>query len=418
MSAGKPAEEHAEEHSLYPGPDLPRHSGLWRTHASAEEYAAFLRHDGCAEATVETMVLARNRFVRRYPDIEDWFSAPLKERVGRLHGETQRGPSDPLNLEAKPYLCFLAIRVYAWFDWEYLLGVGILMIWERWYGTPVDRATDRLIDEAARLGYVKNSHGPLRWAIARMLMHDPGLDVDAIDHHQIDEFVQAIRDFGERDDVALFFGSVERFQNTSMRYVANLHRLKVVLYHRGQIDAEPKSPRRPRLERVSIRPEMEQIAQRYVQARALTSRPSTVEKIDIALRRFIIWISEEHPEIESFTEVSREHALEFAESLKHLKSQNSSKPIVASTRSRYLSSVSVFFRDTSEWGWEGVPGRPLLGPADLPKDVRTVPRYIPEDELGSLMEAIYALECPYQRAALSRRPLEWCKGRRDKAAGA
>lgn len=402
-------QESAEEHTTYTGytdqglRSLQRQSGqssFRRSHASAEEYAAFLRHHGCSESSIRSMVCHRNRFVSRYADIEDWFSAPLPERVGRLHRETQKEPSDRLNLEAKPHLCFLAIGGYAWFDWEYLLGVRILMIWERWYGTPVDKATDRLIDEATRLGYVKKKRGSLRWVIARMLMHEPGLEVDAIDEHQINEFTQAIRDFGEREDVALFFGSVENYQNTELRYIANLHRLKVVLYHRGQIEAEPKSSRRPRAERVPVRPEMEQVAQSYLQTRALTSRPNTVHKIDVALRRFIVWVAEAHPEIESFADATREHALEFSEWLKHLKSQNSGQPISSSTRSRYLSSISVFFRDTSDWGWESVPGRRLLGSADLPKDIRSIPRFIPEDELGALMDAIYSLDCPYQRAAL------------------
>lgn len=397
MSAAEPAGEHTSSQSQH----VRNQFGLQRSHASAEEYAAFLEGHGCSKPTIQDMVWNRNRFVRRYPDIEDWFAAPLAERVGRLHGESQRGASDLLNLDAKPYLCFLAIGGYAWFDWEYLLGVRILMIWERWYGTPVDRDTDRLIDEAARLGYAKKDrNGTLRWVIARLLMHEPALEVDAIDEHQIEEFARAIRDFGERDDVALFFGSVEKYQATSMRYIANLHRLKVVLYHRGQIDAEPKSKRRPRLERLSVRPEMEWVVQRYTRTRALTSRSSTVHKIDVALRRFIVWIAKAHPEIQSFTEVTREHALEFSEWLKDLKSANSGQPIATSTRSRYLSSVSVFFRDTAQWGWEGVPGRALLGPADLPKDIRSVPRFIPEDELGTLMDAIRSLECPYQRAAL------------------
>src|SRR5207247_4679654 len=46
------------------------------------------------------------------------------------------------------------------------------------------------------------------------------------------------------------------------------------------------------------------------------------------------------------------------------------------------------------------PQRPLLQSGDLPKAPQRVPRYIPEHELARLMQAIRALSCPYQRAAL------------------
>jgi site-specific recombinase XerD len=58
-----------------------------------------------------------------------------------------------------------------------------------------------------------------------------------------------------------------------------------------------------------------------------------------------------------------------------------------------------------------VPGRALLVPGDLPKDVRRVPRFIPEDELARLMEAIRQLDCPAQRAALL--VARWCGARRS-----
>ena len=51
-------------------------------------------------------------------------------------------------------------------------------------------------------------------------------------------------------------------------------------------------------------------------------------------------------------------------------------------------------------GWEGVPGRPLLGRGDHPRPAQRVPRFIPADELARVMEAIAELGCPFQKAAL------------------
>lgn len=104
--------------------------------------------------------------------------------------------------------------------------------------------------------------------------------------------------------------------------------------------------------------------------------------------------------MESFAELEREHILEFAEALTETSNFFTGEPLALLTRRNRLSSLSVFFRDTADWGWEEVPGRALLGVGDLPKMPQRVPRYIPEEELARLMVAIRAMECPYQRASL------------------
>jgi integrase len=58
-----------------------------------------------------------------------------------------------------------------------------------------------------------------------------------------------------------------------------------------------------------------------------------------------------------------------------------------------------------------VPGRPLLGSGDVPKEVLHLPRYIPDDELERLMEIIRSIQCPYQRTALL--VARWSGARRD-----
>jgi len=70
------------------------------------------------------------------------------------------------------------------------------------------------------------------------------------------------------------------------------------------------------------------------------------------------------------------------------------------TRIGHISALAVFFRQTAAWGFDDVPGRPLLGPGDTPRRPHRVPRFIPDDELARLMTAVKALDCPYQRATL------------------
>lgn len=95
----------------------------WRfQHASAEEYAAFLqayaRERGYTRPRKEQarLLLCRTKFVQCYPDLSEWFSAPLIERVGRLYHEDYNRPSYPISYRARFYLIFVALRGYASMD--------------------------------------------------------------------------------------------------------------------------------------------------------------------------------------------------------------------------------------------------------------------------------------------------------------
>lgn len=83
----------------------------------------------------------------------------------------------------------------------------------------------------------------------------------------------------------------------------------------------------------------------------------------------------------------------------------------ARTKEGYLITLATFLRDVALWQWEDVPERPLLGPGDLPKRAKRIPRYIPEEELSRLMAVIRTLECPYRRTALLI--ARWSGARRD-----
>jgi len=98
--------------------------------------------------------------------------------------------------------------------------------------------------------------------------------------------------------------------------------------------------------------------------------------------------------------VTREHLIEFAEALNTMQGVQTHRPFASGTKQVILSCLCIFFQQVARWQWEDVPDRPLLASGDLPKRPQRIPRYIPEDELGRIMEAIRTLACPYQRAAL------------------
>ncbi len=145
---------------------------------------------------------------------------------------------------------------------------------------------------------------------------------------------------------------------------------------------------------------MEAVVTRYLAARRLDARPSTVKSFRIALHLLIPWLAQAYPELETFAEVTREHLIQFAEALNTMKGVQTHRPFASGTKQLMLSCLSIFFQQVARWQWDDVPARPLLLSGDLPQRSQRVPRYIPEDELGRLMQAIRSLACPYQRAAL------------------
>jgi hypothetical protein len=210
------------------------------------------------------------------------------------------------------------------------------------------------------LGYNRlSSSQDLRWVVSRIFLHTGTWQAESITETACDELAEACRAFGERADIAYFHGSAQEYQRRSRKsYLTAIHRLKVVLYHRGQAATEPwkimpkyaaPSPGHPRM--------LVTIA-RYLTARSLTSRPGTITRLEVSFRRFMQWLSQAYPHIETFAEVTRDHLFEFAQWLSSRKGMHSGQPLSTLTKRGNLSALSVFFRDTASWEWEDVPGRP------------------------------------------------------------
>ncbi|MDP9476992.1 MAG: site-specific integrase [Actinomycetota bacterium] len=389
-------------------------------HAPAEEYEAFVRAHLGSRGSGNHSVRAYRNFVEAYPHLSDWFRAPLPERVGRLYVpgsggrmEPPRGPmTSRVSYLARPYLVYLAMRGYASFDPEWLVAVPRMHPWNLLEHVGLTAAVDGLVREAVSLGYCPESaRQGLKWAISRIFMRTADADVGGIGEEEAEELLLAVRAFGERDDLELFYGSRYSYASAMKGYGTHLHLLRVVLYHRGQSAAEPRKkwyvvPERPILE-----PRMEATVERYLTARRPTSRPNTVFKARAGLRAFALWMAEAYPEVSSFAGVEREHVLEYAADLAGAPHPETGRPLAPTTLRGRISVLSVFFQDTADWGWDDVPGRPLLGFGDLPKIPQTVPRYIPDEELARLMSAVRELSCPFQRAALL--VARWSGARRD-----
>jgi integrase len=375
----------------------------WQGHHAPEEvYQHFVdayttNHDYRIELLYE-----RRRFIRRYPDLGEWFAAPLAERVGRLYQEPMHQATDLTNSRARIYLMFLAIHGYARFDWEWLLAVGRLGLPTVLAHLHLETGIEDLLTLAKQLGYEVGGRGiagALSWTTTRIFLHTGQFTVGAIGEADLQAAREAITLFGQRPDLALYCGSAEHYETSKRNYQRFLYELHLLLYHRGQVGSSPRIVH-PVRHVVSLNPRMEAVVTRYLTARQVTDRPESVQKSRQALRCLIAWLAQTYPQIETFADLSRDHLLEFAAALATRPLAQTNQPYAANTRRRLLSCLSVFFQDVAAWQWEGVPAHPLLGAGDLPKRPLRLPRAIPDAELAPLMEAIRGLPCPFQRAAL------------------
>ncbi|MFE4518273.1 hypothetical protein ACFRMQ_29305 [Kitasatospora sp. NPDC056783] len=143
---------------------------VWRParHCPEAEYLAFVNgqdiHPGYRGAKLRHYRV----FMQRWPNMTDWFAAPLVERVGRLPGEPHTAPSLPVSFRARPYLLFLALRGHIAFDYPWMLGAGQLRVIDPAAELGIDLGTGALIEEAVALGYAAGSaRQAMNWTVSR-----------------------------------------------------------------------------------------------------------------------------------------------------------------------------------------------------------------------------------------------------------
>jgi hypothetical protein len=374
-------------------------------HASAEEFAQLIRAVTGDPSYLSLKLKHRSEFVARYPDLSEWFAEPLTNRVGRLLGEhPRRGPvTDPVSYNARHYLTFLGVTGRVGFDWDWLLAVPALNVWvhAEALNLPLVHARDELAALGSRVGFrAKTANRAAQWALSRMLLHSGVPALEELTVADFQELLAAIDDFSRRPDRHHFHGDDAQWASKRRNWGSQVFLLQLLLYHAGHIPEIPKEPLPTRVVWPAIPSVMTGTIDRYLDARGQLDRPSTVQNISSGLRRFSTWLMANRPSVASFAEVTRADCLEFCAWLTTLTHHRTGAPLAPATRRQDIQAVLGFFRDGYAWQWPDMPPRPLLMNGDLPKITRAVPRFIPDDELKVLMDAVRAIECPFQRAAL------------------
>ena len=379
-------------------------------HASAEAWETFVRSYTPDEKYRWELLRRRGQLVASYPDLSAWLAAPLIERVGRPCGASPppaiSDAASRVSYCARMYLVFLALQSYAQFDWDWLIAIAQLQFRSLFTQAIGEAKLNTLVDDAVRLGFHEaTTSKTFEWMIHRSVMHTADPRLEHITEGSLQDMTEALSRFAERPGVPLFYGSVEHYRTKLKTYVSYLHRLHVVLYHRGQVKTEP--PRRQvdrahlRIFTIQHKPLLKQALDRYLATRRLTDRLATVRALENAVRLLIVWLEQAYPAVDTFTQVTRQMMLEYLETLNTRVGALTKRPLTIASKRQIIGRLVQFFREMAQWGWDDAPTSAPLLEADIPKLPQRIPRYIPDDQLERLiMAALYTLQCPYQQAAL------------------
>lgn len=371
-------------------------------------------------------------FLDRWPDLQDWFAAPLSVRLGFTGGPTL-ATGRTVAHRAQSYLVYLSLVRGVGLDWDLLLGRTYARMFTvngggRGLGFDHDLFA-RNVDRMVQLGYsAPAARTDLMWCLGRVVLHRGDPDQAAITEEDLADLAVAIRRFGARPDFgelrAAYFSHTDTTGGySSTQFVrtqlAKLHSSHSLLFNIGQVHNPPHvGARRPAGWQDRLLPEpcpgaVRTVVERYLALRlhGHYDRPQTVRLVREALRRLVNWLVENRPQLTSLGQLGRATVEDYLRWLPTCVSQQTGLPLVRSTRANEISAIAAFCRDTAIWGWSDVPGRPLLTRRDTPHRTKTLPRFVPRHELDAIMDAAKDLPDPAQRAALLL--LRWSGARRD-----
>ncbi len=408
-----------------------------RRHAPREEYFAWVDRVLPNPAGASMRRWFYNRFVTRWPDLDAWFAEPLLVRLD-LHGRSVReiGKRIGASHEAGSYLAYMSLVHGIPMDADWVLSRNFDSLFDPRIaaGLGLDLALiNAHAERMLQLGFrPATGRASLTWALARLVLWRGDPDLHAITYADLTRFGEEVRRYCTRPEAGFIRASHVKnarrdtpLEQLTLQFekdaLGRLHRLHVLLFNVGQVTQIPLANLRscplwkdelvpPSTPRAIATP-----IERWLRLRLQTTdRAESVRHYRDSFRYFLRWLSEAHPEITSLVQLKRIHLEGFLTHLHvHINPRNG-LPLSGRTRHTYIGPLLSFFRETSQWGWDDVPGRPLLGRADLPKLPLRLPRFIPRVDLDRLMVAVESLDNPHQRTALLL--LRWSGARRGEIA--
>lgn len=371
-------------------------------HADEAEYAAFLARIPMDDSFRRKRLLYRSMFIEHWPDIRDWFAAPLPIRIGCLNGDKQAHPTYPISFRARSYLYYAAMTDRIRLDYDFLFAVRNMRVAETMAPLNAYGGLDELAAESEKVGYsASGMRGSLHVILPRLAMHTGIRSFGDLRQDHLDEMIAGVDAFAARNDTHLFRNEEEDFPAGFQRgWRVQTRRLQLLLFHNGNDVARPQIIQDKRKAIPSARPDLQEWTERWIARKQLSLARPTVDHMAVSMRHFVTYLSTRQPSILNFSEISPEL---FNDYLRHLQfdiAPRTGAPLSINARRARAGTVAKFLSDGAAWDWPNFPCRPVLDPNDLPKLAHRVPRFIPDDQLSRLMAQLPKLECAFQRTAL------------------
>lgn len=386
-------------------------------HAELQEWRSFLTRLGLGAHAIKKQTHLYRHFRERWPDLGVWAAEPLQVRLGRVRGQDKRSAhTDAVSYRARAYLKYLALTGRAAYDWDFVLAADTagMVDYGDALGLPFNRAwLTRQRQEGITYGWAGDSvSGALVWAYSRFILHSGDASVDRYGLEDLAELRhQTVVLNGQQATL-----STRGSGDPVTRLNAALGRLSGVQgfwFCQGKTDVPHVRPFR-RIEPADgwqAAPRMAAVLQRYCTQRSNMTAQQGVKARQRELRLFVDWLRERRPAIDTFADVGRQDVEAYLDHLRVAPRPKHDRPLGIASRRQIISYLRQFFADTSEWEYEHVPGRQLIGRADSPRASSHIPRFIPDQELAAAMQAIRELPDPHHRAALLA--VRWSGARRD-----
>lgn len=146
--------------------------------------------------------------------------------------------------------------------------------------------------------------------------------------------------------------------------------MSVVLEH---TITKPTADERAWTEVAQDAPALAAVARRYLAQLAVSHRPGTLSSTSASLRRFCLHLIYEHPDVDTFAQVGREHVESYKLALlAHVTAKGT--PLKVNTLRMRLGMLMSFFDRIIEWGYDGVPNRNPVYVSDIPRPEEPLPK--------------------------------------------
>jgi len=328
------------------------------------DYAAHLSRTGRGHCSSEANA---RRFLRRWPDPQDWAAQPLADRLAE-------------SVSTMSFLTFLIIHGNLQPGYDYLVSRKLASFWREIIGSPLEEDMARFCRAAESIGYTPiNAWRCASQSVGRLLIQT-GRRLDELTMADFEELARAC---AEREKAT--GESCHHYRSA----ISCAHR---VLFHLQILESPPPHWQGPesfeqRMEDVA--PSLRPAFVAYLERKAATCRPKTVTALATRLAHFGRFLAHVDPKLSSLADLDRSRHVEpYLNSLAKALNSKTGEPITTADQDRRIRAVSGFLSDISEWGWAQSPARKLIFRSDMPRLPRVLPRYLPVDADRRLSEVL------------------------------